>query len=91
MASRAERVIVAADASKLGRQAFARICEIDQVDVVITGSDADPAIVADLRAAGVDVQLATRGLSTPDCRRRVTPTQHECSQPAISLGNRASR
>jgi DeoR family transcriptional regulator of aga operon len=59
MAQHANTVVVVADASKLGRQAFARICEIDQVDIVVTGNDADPAIVADLRSAGVDVQLAT--------------------------------
>jgi DeoR family transcriptional regulator of aga operon len=63
MAHHAKTVVVVADASKLGRQAFARICEIDQVDIVITGSDADPANVADLRSAGVDVQLATAASS----------------------------
>jgi DeoR family transcriptional regulator of aga operon len=61
MAQHANTVVVVADASKLGRQAFARICEIDQVDIVVTGGDADPAIVADLRSAGVDVQLAPTG------------------------------
>ena len=34
MARHANTVVVVADASKLGRQAFARICEIDRVDVV---------------------------------------------------------
>lgn len=58
MAHRANTVVVVADASKLGRQAFARICGIDQIDVVITGAEADPAIVSDLRSTGVDVQLA---------------------------------
>lgn len=58
MARRANKVVVVADASKLGRQAFARICGIDRVDTVITGPDADPTVVADLQAAGVDVHLA---------------------------------
>jgi DeoR/GlpR family transcriptional regulator of sugar metabolism len=58
MARRANVVVVVADASKLGRQAFARICEIDAVDTVITGAAADPTIVAGLRSAGVDVRLA---------------------------------
>ena len=57
MARRASRVVVVADASKLGRQAFARICEIERIDAVITGNEADPATVAELRSAGVDVQL----------------------------------
>lgn len=63
MAVHANRVIVVADASKLGRQAFARICEIDRVDVVITGPEADKATVAELRSAGVDVQIAALGTS----------------------------
>ena len=57
MARRAEQVIVVADASKLGRTAFARICGIDQIDVVVTGSHADPSVVAALRDASVDVEL----------------------------------
>jgi DeoR/GlpR family transcriptional regulator of sugar metabolism len=58
MALHANRVVVVADASKLGRQAFARICEIDRVDMVITGPEADQATVAELRSAGVDVHIA---------------------------------
>lgn len=58
MARRAKVVVVVADASKLGRQAFARICEIDRVHTIVTGAEADPAIVADLRSAGVEVLLA---------------------------------
>lgn len=58
MAQRARTVVVVADASKLGRQAFARICPIDGVDVLVTGSDADPHDVDALRSAGVDVRLA---------------------------------
>lgn len=57
MTQRAKQVVVAADASKLGRQAFARICAIDCVDTVITGAHADPASVAALIDAGVDVRL----------------------------------
>lgn len=59
MTEQTNRVVVVADASKLGHRAFARICAIDRVDVVITGSNADPAVVADLRSAGTDVQLVT--------------------------------
>lgn len=58
MVQRAKHVVVVADVSKLGRQAFARICGIDRIATVITGSAADQGIVADLRSAGVDVRLA---------------------------------
>jgi len=58
MTQRAHRVIVAADSSKAGRRAFARICAADEVDVLVT----DPGIGADQSArlidAGVQVVLA---------------------------------
>ena len=55
MAQRARTVVVVADASKLGRRAFARICSIDRVDILVTGATGDGPLIADLRAAGVDV------------------------------------
>jgi DeoR family transcriptional regulator of aga operon len=51
----AERVIVVADATKIGRRAFARISEISTVSDLVTDSGADPQAVADLEAAGVVV------------------------------------
>ena len=58
MVQHAERVIVIAGAEKLGRRAFARICEIGDVDVLVTDSAADPVLVAQFRDAGVEVHLA---------------------------------
>ncbi len=55
MAQRARTVVVVADSSKLGRRAFARICPIERVDVLVTGATGDGKLIADLRAAGVDV------------------------------------
>lgn len=55
MVARARQVIVVADNSKLGRHAFARICAIRQVDVLITDSGADPGVVSELTDAGVQV------------------------------------
>ena len=55
MAQRARTVVVVADSSKLGRRAFARICPIDRVDILVTGATGDGALIADLRDAGVDV------------------------------------
>jgi DeoR family transcriptional regulator of aga operon len=57
MSRRARHVVIAADASKLGRRAFARICSVEQIDTVVTGDGADPSAVAALRDAGVDVHL----------------------------------
>ena len=52
---RADRVIVAADQSKLGRVTFTSIAALDEIHVIITDGDPDhPALVA-AREAGVDV------------------------------------
>lgn len=52
---RADRVIVAADQSKLGRVTFTSIAALADIDVIITDGDPQhPALVA-ARAAGVDV------------------------------------
>jgi DeoR/GlpR family transcriptional regulator of sugar metabolism len=58
MAGRAEQVVVVADSSKLGRRAFARICPLNQIDVLVTDTDADPETVQAFEAAGVRVILA---------------------------------
>ena len=55
MVARSRQVIVVADSSKLGRHAFARICDIRQVDVVITDSAADSAVISQFADAGVPV------------------------------------
>ncbi len=51
----AARAIVVTDSSKLGRVAFARICELDRIDEVITDANAEPTIVAAFRAVGIEV------------------------------------
>jgi DeoR/GlpR family transcriptional regulator of sugar metabolism len=60
MAKRAHQVIVIADSTKLGRHAFARICSIDEIDIIVTDEEADTRQVADLEDAGVRVVLAAR-------------------------------
>ncbi len=52
---RARRVVVVADSSKIGRVAFARICQVDQVDELITDVGAAPAAVEALQERGVQV------------------------------------
>lgn len=51
----ARRVIVVADSSKLGERAFARICPLDAVDVLVTDAGAEDAIVTAFEAVGVRV------------------------------------
>lgn len=55
----AQRVVVLADHTKLGRDEFGRICAIDQVDVVITDAKADPELVDEFRSAGIEVVVAS--------------------------------
>jgi DeoR family transcriptional regulator of aga operon len=54
---RAERVIVVADSSKVGKAALARICCLDEVDELITDGAADPAEVRALEEAGLSVTI----------------------------------
>ncbi|WP_163543325.1 DeoR/GlpR family DNA-binding transcription regulator [Occultella kanbiaonis] len=57
LADRAERVLVVADSTKLGRSAFARILPTNKVHTLITDTDADPGLVAAFEEAGVEVIL----------------------------------
>jgi DeoR family transcriptional regulator, aga operon transcriptional repressor len=52
---RARRALVVADSSKIGQTAFARICDAERVDELITDPDANGAELADLREAGLAV------------------------------------
>src|SRR3954471_11129627 len=58
MVARARRVVIIADASKLGRHAFARICAVDRVNVLITDSGATPEQLRPFRDAGLEVICA---------------------------------
>jgi DeoR family transcriptional regulator, aga operon transcriptional repressor len=53
-----QRRVVCVDATKLGRVALAHVCDLDDVDVLLTDRHADPQIVAALRETGLEVQLA---------------------------------
>lgn len=51
----AQRCVVVADSSKLGRVAFARICPLEQMDVLVTDTEAAPDDLAPIEAADVEV------------------------------------
>ncbi|MFF1686778.1 MULTISPECIES: DeoR/GlpR family DNA-binding transcription regulator [unclassified Streptomyces] len=55
LCERAERVIVAADSSKLGQRAFARICSTERIGTLVTDSAVDAATVELFEEAGVKV------------------------------------
>ena len=58
MASRAEQVVVVADSSKLDRRAFARICPLGAIDVLVTDANANAETVSAFQASGVRVITA---------------------------------
>lgn len=58
MVAAAERIVVVADASKLGSVSLGTIASLDRVDLLVTSDGADPALVADILAAGVEVLTA---------------------------------
>jgi DeoR/GlpR family transcriptional regulator of sugar metabolism len=58
MAQRAQRVAIVADGSKLGRRSFARVCGVDEIDVLITDAAADAPAVAALADKGIRVVTA---------------------------------
>jgi DeoR family transcriptional regulator, aga operon transcriptional repressor len=58
MVQQAKRTVVVADAHKLGRVGFARICEVTEVAAVLTDRSAAPETVAALEERGVEVLLA---------------------------------
>jgi DeoR family fructose operon transcriptional repressor len=53
-----QRVVVLADSSKLGREHLVRFAAVEDVDVLVTDSGADPGVVAELEKAGIEVVLA---------------------------------
>ena len=57
MIRHADRVVLVADSSKIGKVTFARICEAGEVDELITDRAADRAAVRALTDAGVRVRL----------------------------------
>ena len=58
MVAKADRTIVVADGSKIGRAAFAAMARLEEVDVLVTDDSADPSELDRLRAAGLKVVVA---------------------------------
>ncbi|HEU4807365.1 MAG TPA: DeoR/GlpR family DNA-binding transcription regulator [Homoserinimonas sp.] len=57
MVTHAQRTIVVADGSKIGRLALAKVADIDQVDALITDDTASPVDLAAIERAGVEVHV----------------------------------
>jgi DeoR family transcriptional regulator of aga operon len=58
MASRADQVMIVADHSKLGQRAFARMCAVEEIDVIVTDRDASPESLTAFTERGIRVVTA---------------------------------
>jgi DeoR family transcriptional regulator, aga operon transcriptional repressor len=58
MLRNAKRRIIVADGSKVGQVELAYLCGIEEIDLLITDSSADPAVVAALRELDLEVMIA---------------------------------
>ncbi|MFP5372137.1 MAG: DeoR/GlpR family DNA-binding transcription regulator [Actinomycetes bacterium] len=58
MARSAQRVVVLADSSKLGREHLVRFASVEDVDVLVTDRGADPGVVTELETTGIEVLIA---------------------------------
>jgi DeoR family transcriptional regulator, fructose operon transcriptional repressor len=58
MVRAARHVVVLADHTKIGNDCLARVAGLDEIDVLISDDELDPAVALDLQAAGPRVVLA---------------------------------
>ncbi|GAB77966.1 transcriptional regulator, DeoR family [Austwickia chelonae] len=58
MAERSDRVVVVATGAKIGRHAFARMIDSDDIDTLVTDDSADPEELTALQEKGTEIILA---------------------------------
>jgi DeoR family transcriptional regulator of aga operon len=55
----ARRRVIVADGSKIGEVELAKVCDLEEVSVLITDPSADPEVLTGIAAAGCQVELAS--------------------------------
>ena len=58
MMNASQKTIVLADSSKFGRRGFGKICDLDNIEQIITDDKINPAILENLREKGIEVTTA---------------------------------
>jgi len=58
MMKQSQRVVLLADSSKFGQQALARLCELSEIDTVVSDADLSEAHARRVRAAGCELIIA---------------------------------
>jgi DeoR/GlpR family transcriptional regulator of sugar metabolism len=66
MMRQAQRVVLLADSSKFGQQALARLCGLEEIDIVVSDSGLSAAHRRAIRAAGCELILAEATPPTSD-------------------------
>jgi DeoR family transcriptional regulator of aga operon len=54
----ARRRVIVADGSKVGQVELAKVCDIEEVNLLVTDPSADPELLTEIAAAGCQVELA---------------------------------
>jgi len=54
----ARRRVIVADGSKVGEVELAKVCDVEEVNLLITDPSADPEVLTEIAAAGCQVELA---------------------------------
>jgi len=57
MIASAKEVIVLVDSTKFGKKSFGKICEIEQVDHIVTDHNIAPDIVKKIKSLGIDITI----------------------------------
>lgn len=57
LSKRASKLVVLADSSKLGKQVGMLFADLSEIDLLITGKESDPNIIAQLREKGLEVMV----------------------------------
>ncbi|MCF0218793.1 MAG: DeoR/GlpR transcriptional regulator [Muribaculaceae bacterium] len=58
MIQSSQRTIILADSSKFGKRGFSKICNLQDIDLIITDAGATPQIVSKLEELGIEVIIA---------------------------------
>ena len=58
MMEASQKVIVLADSTKFGRRGFAKIADIDAVDIIITDSNVSPKVIKKIEDLGIELIIA---------------------------------
>ena len=57
MMERAKETVIVADSQKLGKEGFVYVCDLKDIDKLVTEKGAEPGIVRQIRDAGIEVIL----------------------------------